>query len=61
MVELSKKILVQVSFDRYLFQKELQKAVKWINKSEELQSFREWCMLEFGHLYPSILQKVFSK
>lgn len=61
MVELSKKILIQVSFDKNLFHKELQKAVKWINESDDLQSFREWCMIEFGHIYPSILKKVFSK
>lgn len=61
MVELSKKILINVSFDRNLFHKELTKAVKWINESDELQSFREWCMIEFGHVYPSILKKVFAK
>ncbi len=61
MVELSKKILINVSFDRNLFHKELTKAVKWINESDDLQSFREWCMIEFGHVYPSILNKVFSK
>lgn len=61
MVELSKKILIKVSFDRHLFHKELQKAVKWINESDELQSFREWCIVEFGHIYPSILNKVFTK
>jgi hypothetical protein len=61
MVELSKKILINVSFDRNLFHKELTKAVKWINESDELNSFREWCMIEFGHVYPSILNKVFSK
>lgn len=59
MVELSKKILVKVSFDRNLFHKELVKALQWIKKSDELQSFKEWCMIEFGHMYPSILNKVF--
>lgn len=59
MVELSKKILVKVSFDRNLFHKELVKAVQWINESEELNSFKDWCMREFGHVYPSILQRVF--
>ena len=59
MVELSKKILVKVSFDRYLFQKELEKAVRWIKESDDLKSFKEWCMMEFGNVYPSILKKVF--
>lgn len=60
MVELSKKILVNVSFDRYLFQKELMKALKWIKDSDDLQAFKEWCVLEFGHLYPNIIKKVFK-
>lgn len=60
MVELSKKILINVSFDRYLFQKELRKALKWIKDSDELQAFKEWCMIEFGHIYPYILKKVFK-
>ena len=60
MVELSKKILLNVSFDKYLFQKELIKALKWIKDSDDLRTFKEWCMIEFGHLYPSILKKVFK-
>lgn len=59
MVELSKKILVKVSFDRHLFQKELEKAVRWIKESDDLNAFKEWCMIEFGHVYPSILKTVF--
>lgn len=61
MIELSKFILKKVSFDRQLFQKELEKAVRWINKSEDLQSFKAYCMIEYGHLYPAVLKKVFYK
>jgi len=61
MVELSKSILTKVSFDRQLFQKELEKSIRWINKSEDLHSFKEWCLIEFGHLYPSILKKAFYR
>lgn len=61
MIELSKNILTKVSFDKQLFQKELVKAVNWISESEDLQSFKDWCMIEFGHLYPTVLKKVFSK
>lgn len=60
MVELSKKILIKVSFDQYLFQKELKKAVRWIQDSDELRSFKEWCIIEFGHLYPSTIRVVFN-
>jgi hypothetical protein len=59
MVELSKKILMKVSFDAQLFQKELAKALQWINNQEEIILLREWCQQEFGKKYPLILQKAF--
>jgi hypothetical protein len=59
MVELSKKILMKVSFDAQLFQKELAKALQWINDQEEILLLREWCLQEFGKKYPKILQKAF--
>jgi hypothetical protein len=59
MVELSKKILMKVSFDAQLFQKELAKALQWINNQEEIILLREWCQQEFGKQYPLILQKAF--
>lgn len=61
MIELSKKILTKVSFDRILFQKELNKAIHWISDTKELQDFKDWCIIEFGHLYPSIVRKAFKK
>ncbi|WP_343747187.1 hypothetical protein [Fluviicola sp.] len=60
MFELTKKILVRVSFDPLLFQKELSKSIKWMTDSEEIQRLREWCIKEFGSMYPSIIQKAFS-
>lgn len=59
MVELSKKILTKVSFDPKLFQKELIKALKWINDKDEIQKLRDWCQKEFGRKYPLILQQAF--
>ena len=59
MVELSKKILMKVSFGAQLFQKELAKALQWINNQEEIKLLREWCQQEFGKKYPMILQKAF--
>jgi hypothetical protein len=60
MLELTKKILVRVSFDPLLFQKELSKAIKWMSDTEEVTRLREWCLKEFGGKYPSIIQKAFS-
>ena len=61
MLELTKKILRNVSFDSQLFQKELYKALKWITDAEEVKRFQEWCIVEFGAKYPKILSKAFSQ
>lgn len=61
MLELTKKILVKVSFDALLFQKELHKAIKWIKDQEEINRLHEWVITEFGHKYPTIISKVFSR
>ena len=60
MLELTKNILQKVSFDAYLFQKELNKALKWITDTEEVQRFQEWCIVEFGNMYPVIINKAFA-
>lgn len=60
MLELSKRILKSVSFDKLLFQKELSKALKWITDGDEAKLFKEWCVVEFGHVYPKIISKTFS-
>lgn len=60
MLELTKKILRGVSFDAQLFQKELLKARKWITDAEEIKKFHEWCIVEFGTIYPLIIKKAFA-
>jgi len=60
MLDLTKKILKKVSFDASLFQKELNKALKWITDAEEVRIFRQWCIIEFGTLYPVIIKKAFE-
>lgn len=61
MLDFTKKILRGVSFDAYLFQKELNKALKWINDAEEVKRFQEWCITEFGKTYPVIIRKAFAQ
>lgn len=61
MLELTKKILTKVSFDAALFQKELNKALNWITDAEEIQRFREWCIIEFGSVHPLIITKTFAQ
>ncbi len=60
MLELSQKILKRVSFDAYLFQKELKKAILWIKDLDELNKLKDWCLKEFNHLYPHIIQSTFK-
>ncbi len=61
MFELSKEILEKVSFDRDLFKKELEKAIKWLCRSEEVRSLRKWCLEKFGHVYNEIIVSTFAK
>lgn len=60
MLELTQKILTVVSFDAHLFQKELEKALKWITDAEEIKKFQEWCIKEFGAKHPVIIKKAFA-
>jgi hypothetical protein len=59
MLELSKNILKKVSFDLNLFQKELKKALTWIENSDDFAKFKDWCLNEFGQSHKLILQKIF--
>ena len=60
MLELCKEILTKVSFDRILFQKELAKALKWL-QSDEIENFKEWCLNTFGKKYPDVLRAQFKQ
>lgn len=60
MLELCKEILTKVSFDKILFQKELSKALKWL-QSDEIDGFKEWCLKTFGTTYPEILKVAFRR
>jgi len=59
MLEYVKTILKKVSFDRYLFEKELFKAIKTLIK-EELRELKIWCYEKFGKKYPNILNRCFN-
>lgn len=59
MLEYIKTILVKVSFDRMLFEKELRKALSLIVK-EEFTEFKNWCYSQFAGVYPVVLNRVFA-
>lgn len=61
MLELSKKILKKVSFDKDLFIKELRKSVNWMTSTEELRKFENWCYSNFNHLYRNDMELIFNK
>jgi hypothetical protein len=58
MLEMSKKILEKVSFDRALFYKELVKNLKWIKADEKILLYA-WCTANFGHVYKDQIMEAF--
>jgi len=60
MLEYVKTILLKVSFDKMLFEKELRKAFK-VLKTEDLQQLKQWCYDQFSGMYLMILNRVFTK
>jgi len=61
MLEYVKTILVKVSFDVRLFEKELRKAFKVLVK-RDLVLLRTWCYEKFtASIYRRIIDRVFAK
>jgi hypothetical protein len=60
MLNYVKLILSKVSFDRSLFQKELEKAIKMLIPNEVLE-LKQWCVENFGHMYSMIINSCFMK
>jgi len=54
MLELSKKILHKVSFDKQLFKKELKKSLYWLNKRDG-NSLKIWCLSAFSQYKSTII------
>ncbi|MCH6202154.1 hypothetical protein MMU07_21430 [Aquiflexum sp. LQ15W] len=58
MLEYVKIILMKVSFDRRLFEKELRKALNLLMPTEILE-FKDWCYRKFSGKYEPVLDKYF--
>lgn len=58
MLEYVKTILQKVSFNAYLFERELKKGIKYLMPTE-LEEFREWCYATFGMSHQPILNRNF--
>ncbi len=59
MLEFAKKVLLNVSFDRELFKKELKKSLRFLGKKEAYMLY-SWCLLNFGEKYQEIIIQVFT-
>jgi len=60
MIEYVKTILLKVSFDKKLFEKELKKGLSLLVPSE-VQEFRSWCYSTFSKVYGPVLNKHFTQ
>jgi len=62
MLDFSKTILEKVSFDSYLFSKELRKLIIWFGENnDDLSVFKMWCYDKYGHVYPDLINQAFLK
>ncbi|MFN3801708.1 MULTISPECIES: hypothetical protein [Belliella] len=60
MLEYVKTVLMKVSFDKALFEKELRKSLNLILPAE-IKEFKAWCYRTFANMYESVLNKYFVK
>lgn len=54
MLEYCKKILYKVSFDPVLFEKEFEKALRFVHDHER-HELLHWCQIHFGRRYCEII------
>lgn len=59
MLEYFKTILSKVSFNEFLFEKELKKAIKSL-VGDEITNLKNWCYDKFGDVHSITLNKHFS-
>ena len=60
MLDYVKMILLKVSFNKALFEKELRKALKVLVPTE-VPDFRSWCYQQFARIYRRVLKRVFGE
>jgi hypothetical protein len=61
MLEYAKTILMKVSFDNLLFEKELRKARKVLEQEEEKRQLMQWCYEMFSKKHPLVLRNVYAE
>ncbi|WP_251047062.1 hypothetical protein [Hymenobacter sp. ISL-91] len=60
MLEYAKTILLKVSFDKILFEKELRKALRNLVPADLLE-LKAWCYQQFSRIYHRLLNRVFGQ
>jgi hypothetical protein len=60
MLEFIKTVLVKVSFDKKLFEKELRKALKVLLPAD-VKQLKKWCYEHFSDRYQFVLNQYFSR
>lgn len=58
MLEFKKNILMKVSFNHELFEKELRKAISWVSPTE-IAELKAWCYDSFDDQFKVIFIRVF--
>ncbi|HBF87900.1 MAG TPA: hypothetical protein DDX39_04580 [Bacteroidales bacterium] len=59
MLEYAKLILEKVSFDMFLFQKELVKSLKWLTGTEK-EMLQSWVVTKYGNSHADAINDVFK-
>lgn len=60
MFEYAKIILQKVSFDKFLFTKEFNKFLNWLN-NDESNLLINWANVKFGDRYSDVLEEVYRR
>ncbi len=60
MLEFIKTVLIKVSFDKKLFEKELRKALK-VLLPQDVKQLKTWCYEHFSDRYHLVLNQYFSR
>lgn len=59
MLDFCKTVLMRVSFDRNLFQRELKKSFLWLSK-DDAEALRRWALSQYSHKYHQVIASTFA-
>ncbi len=59
-LEYQKMILEKVSFDKFLFEKELRKSLSMVSSQQEVAELKTWAVARYGSEHADALSRNFS-